>query len=336
MGTSEKRTRRSRNKLGRGLSALVDTQGGLPVAGGILGSPTKTDPQSETGAAAGSFMNDGLKMDPEGRVFEVSLEDLYPNKYQPRTTFENDSLESLASSIRESGLMQPIVVRARAAGGFEIIAGERRWRASRLAGLESIPAILRDVDDKQSAQWALIENIQREDLNPIEKAEGYKILSEQFGLTQMEISTRLGVGRVSIANTVRLLDLDQEIQGMIVDGRLSAGHGKAILQCPDHAYRRTLAQQAVAGGWSVRKLENEASASSGQGKFPTPAPGGVPDGRVESVISDLGHQLGEYLGTKVGLKTNRAGTKGRIQIEFYDLDHFDGLMSQIGFTAEES
>ncbi|MBL4590672.1 MAG: ParB/RepB/Spo0J family partition protein [Phycisphaerales bacterium] len=324
MSSNEKRTRRSRNKLGRGLSALVDTQGGLGASARPI-APVGIDLHTAQG-----------DLSPEKRVFEILLGDLYPNSSQPRNDFQEEALESLANSIRETGLMQPIVVRARAAGGFEIIAGERRWRASRLAGLETIPAILRDVDDQQSAQWALIENIQREDLNPIEKGNGYKKLGEQFGLTQQEIATRVGVSRAGVANMMRLLDLDTDIQMMVTKGQLSAGHAKALLQCADLNQRSTLATRAVEQGWSVRVLEKAAGTSVMGNVAPADQPKEPRDSRIETVLADLEQQLGEYLGTKVALRTDKGGTKGRLVIQFYDLDHFDGLMSRIGFASKDS
>ncbi len=323
MGTPDKRTRRSRNKLGRGLSALVDP----PAAKKSLLPDT----------AVGIDLQDSGSGSP-GRdsVIEVQLGDVYPNKHQPREVFDEEALESLAASIGESGLMQPIVVRARVAGGFEIIAGERRWRACGMAGLETVPAIVRVVDDQQSAQWALIENIQREDLNAIEKARGYQRLSDQFGLTQQEIGTRVGVSRASVANMIRLLDLDTDLQAMVMDGRLSTGHAKALLQCPDLIQRTKLATKVVSEGWTVRALERAASKGlSGSGQSGEAEQNDTKN-RVDSVLADLEQQLGQHLGTKVRLRTDRAGTKGRIEVDFYDLDHFDGLMEKIGFLPSET
>ncbi|MCA9304118.1 MAG: ParB/RepB/Spo0J family partition protein [Phycisphaerales bacterium] len=317
MSAADKRTRRSRNKLGKGLSALVDaSQPSVRLESDLDRAPA---PHREPGTVD---------------VVPILLSDIYPNKNQPRKYFDEESLGELAASIKSAGLMQPIVVRPRAAGGYELIAGERRWRACGIAGLERVPAVVHDVDDRRSAEWALIENIQREDLNAIEKAKGYRKLIEKFGLTQQEVGDRVGASRASVANIVRLLDLDDTVQEMVIDGRLSVGHAKALLQCADTQYRLILANTASGEGWTVRALERAAS---------NPRPKETPTGdkpsaereRVALVVSDLERQLGEYLGTRVRIASSTDGTKGRVQIEFYDLDHFDGLMSRMGFSPKE-
>jgi ParB family chromosome partitioning protein len=324
MSTPQKRTRRSRSKLGRGLSALVDTPQSAKTL--VPDAPVEID-----------LTLPGLDNSPNSRVTEVQIADIHPNKYQPRSMFDDDALESLAASIRETGLMQPILVRARMAGGFEIIAGERRWRACGLAGLETVPAIVREIDDQKSAQWALIENVQREDLNAIEKARGYERLVTIFSMTQQEVATQMGISRVGVTNSIRLLDLDEGIQTMVVDGRLSAGHAKALLQCQDSKRRGQLALRAASEGWTVRTLEHAAGEETPSiTGTDASAKSDTRNKRIDSVLTDLEQQLGDYLSTKVTLKADRGGTKGRVQIEFYDLDHFDGLMTQIGFVPNDT
>lgn len=315
MGDKDKRTRRSRNKLGRGLSALVDASPpAVSVAPDLAGSSAETSQNRES-------------------VVEIPLEDIHPNKNQPRSHFDEEALEELAASIRAAGLMQPIVVRKGKAGAYELIAGERRWRACAIAGLERVPALVRDVDEERSAEWALVENIQREDLNPIEKAAGYRRLIDRFGFTQQQVGERVGVSRASVANTMRLLDLDDSIQSMVIDGRLSMGHAKALLQCADESRRLKLAESASEMGWTVRALEQAASEQTPTKHYKKPEQSSDRE-RVDVVLSDLERQLGEHLGTRVRISAASKGTKGRVQFEFYDLDHFDGLMNKIGFSPD--
>jgi len=252
-----------------------------------------------------------------------------PNKYQPRSTVDDESLASLAMSIQSAGVMQPIVVRPKLGSGnrFEIVAGERRWRAARLAGLSALPAIVRELSDEQSAEWALIENVQREDLNPMDKARAFATLSEQFGLSHAAVADRVGVERPTVTNLVRLLDLENEIQELIRIAVLQVGHGKVLLSMSGGAARVKLAGRAVREGWSVRRLEEEAKRTE------TPA---APLQKVErpAQIVDLEKQLGDHLGTKVMIATDKSGKKGRVTLEFYDLEHFDGLMGKLGFEAK--
>ncbi len=218
-------------------------------------------------------------------------------------------------------MMQPVLLRRRGAG-FELVAGERRWRAAQQAGLAQVPAIVRELTDEESAQFALVENVQREDLNPMERAFAFRALADRFGLTQAQIAERVGIDRSSVANLQRLLELEPEIQGMIERGEISGGHGKALLAAAPGRGRIELAARAAAEGWNVRRLEQAAKPRGGA----TPAPAS----RLASVI-DLEKQLGEHLGTKVSIRSDRTGKRGRIEVEFYGLDHFDGLMAKFGF-----
>lgn len=343
MGSEIKKTKKSRPRLGRGLSALVDSGPMLPIevppySGAIQSTNNQSDKSSQV-APSGPERSGG--------VIEVELGAIRTNPHQPRRVFEEDAIDELSRSILEHGLMQPILVRRVEAiqdqGGnttrFELIAGERRLRACQRAGIRRIRAILHDVDDAGSAQLALIENIQREDLNPIERARGFASLSSGFGMTQEQIASKVGIRRSSVANQLRLLELDQEIQSMISSGVLSAGHGKALLSCRDVEERLALANRAVEQGWSVRMLEQATSGDSTSKSTVNP---GVkerptkPTTRLESVLLDLEKRLGEQLSTSVKLKTDRSGTKGSITIAFYDLDHFDGLMQRLGMLEDGS
>ncbi|HXB15019.1 MAG TPA: ParB/RepB/Spo0J family partition protein [Solirubrobacteraceae bacterium] len=193
---------------------------------------------------------------------ELALELIVPNPRQPRREFDAETLEALAGSLGEQGVLQPVLVRPRAGGTYELVAGERRWRAASLAGLESIPAIVREREDAAALEAALIENMAREDLNPIEEARACAALVEELGLTRKEIGRRVGRSRVAVSNLVRLLDLPDEAIELLQRGALSEGHGRALLLADDHGARRTLAREAAARGWSVRGTEERARASN--------------------------------------------------------------------------
>jgi ParB family transcriptional regulator, chromosome partitioning protein len=262
-----------------------------------------------------------------------------PNKYQPRSTIDPGALARLADSLRQSGVMQPIAVRRITPVGqtkYELVAGERRWRAAALAGLDRVPAVVHDLSDEESAQWAVVENLQREDLNPIERATAFRVLCDTFGLSQAEVAQRVGLDRTSVTNLLRLMDLPDKVRDMVADGRLSAGHGKALLAVQDEGRMARLAERASAEGWSVRRLETATQ---------TPAGGVGETGLAEEFtpaaanphtlnLLALERQLGEHLGTKVKISADRGGKKGRLTIEFYGLDHFDGLMARLGFQMK--
>lgn len=258
-----------------------------------------------------------------------------PSPYQPRQRMDESALRKLAESIERSGLMQPIVVRPRGAG-YELVAGERRWRAAKLAGLDPIPALVREISDGAAAELALIENLQREDLNPVERARALQRLGTEFGLSQAEVGRRVGLERSTVANLVRLLDLGDAVLRMIEDGSLSIGHGKALLAVMDLKRRLRLAERAAAEGWSVRRLEREAGVGEARGGAERSGAAGAGDrgDTVRSALADLERRLGEHLGTAVTLRTNKDGKRGHMTLAFYDLDHFDGLMAKMGFRSD--
>jgi len=192
---------------------------------------------------------------------ELPTEMIAPNPHQPRQRFDEESLLALAESIKLRGVLQPVLVRPVAGGTYELVAGERRWRAARLAELETLPAIIRHHDDSASLEVALIENMAREDLNPVEEARACAALTEELGLSREEVGQRVGRSRVAVSNLIRLLDLPDEALAPIEAGELTEGHGRALLLAPDHADRRRLARAAVEGGWSVRELEQRARAA---------------------------------------------------------------------------
>jgi ParB family transcriptional regulator, chromosome partitioning protein len=229
---------------------------------------------------------------------ELAIELVGPNPHQPRTSFDEASLLALAESIKLRGVLQPVLVRPLPGGRYELVAGERRWRAARLAERETIPAVIRHHDDAASLEVALVENMAREDLNPIEEARACAALVEELGLTREEVGLRVGRSRVAVSNLVRLLDLPDDVLELIERGELSEGHGRALLLTPDHSERRQLARAAVTGRWSVRELERRAREAVG-----APRSGGPrrrsrsplhPDQQaaIEQIADDLGSALG--------------------------------------------
>ncbi len=242
---------------------------------------------------------------------KIKLSLIEPRPDQPRKVFNKEQLQELADSIAEHGVIQPIIVVNGENGYYKIIAGERRWRASKLAGLTEIPAIVRDYSDVQAAEIALIENLQREDLNPIEEAMGYKSLIDRFGLTQDKISERVGKSRSNVANMLRLLNLDPELQAMLQAGKISAGHARALLSIPDKETRISAADRIVNEGLTVRQTEELAKNKPKAVKKKSPH-------KDDAVMyPDVEKDLSEKFGTKVKIK---GGEKGKIEIEFYSMD----------------
>ena len=261
-----------------------------------------------------------------------------PGVGQPRTSFDDASLAGLARSIKTAGVMQPIVVRpirggpdAPAGVEWELIAGERRWRAARLAGLDAVPAVVTDLDDRSAAEWSLVENLQREDLNPIERAEAFSRLAADFGMTHSEIARRVGLDRSSIANLIRLTDLEEIIRSEIAAGRLSPGHGKALLALPAGTGRVRAALTARDGGWSVRRLEQHVQVVLDPSR-PTTNRGerAASNPAREASRRDLERRLRERLGARTRVHLDAAGLRGRITIEFFDLDQLDGILARVG------
>jgi ParB family transcriptional regulator, chromosome partitioning protein len=264
---------------------------------------------------------------------QLPVELITPNPRQPRRAFDEEALIQLAGSLGDRGVLQPVLVRPSAGGTYELIAGERRWRAAQLAGLETIPALVRVHDDAESLELALIENMAREDLNPVEEARACALLVEELGLTREEIGRRVGRSRVAVSNLLRLLDLPDEALELLARGDLTEGHGRAILMAGNHDDRRRLARTALAEGWNVRRTEAEARALS-EG---VPADGPVRAARrtvhpdQEAAASRLGEAFGRALGADV--KVTPRGTGYKVALTFDSLDEALELASRIG-TAE--
>jgi ParB family transcriptional regulator, chromosome partitioning protein len=339
-----------RRRLGRGLSSLISSPVPVPMSG-----PARADPSpSHDDVAAESPRSDGDagggRLDPDARqatdhlaalapedrasILMVAIEQIQPSRHQPRQHFDEAGLESLAASIRTAGVMQPIILRPAKSlidtGRYELIAGERRWRAAQRAGLDRVPAVVRDIDDATAAEWALIENIQREDLNPIERAEAFRRLCDGFSLTHQEIADRVGLDRSSVSNLLRLLELDSDSMEDVRGGRLSLGHARALLAVANISARRKLAAQAISHGWSVRALEQRIRAAidptGKSGEETSRAPSAT-----QIHLQHLADELGRHLGTRVDIRPGRKKGAGQLIIDFYSLDEFESLLSRLGY-----
>jgi ParB family chromosome partitioning protein len=264
---------------------------------------------------------------------QLPVELITPNPRQPRRTFDEEALIQLAGSLGDRGVLQPVLVRPSAGGTYELIAGERRWRAAQLAGLPTIPALVRVHDDAESLELALIENMAREDLNPVEEARACALLVEELGLTREEIGRRVGRSRVAVSNLLRLLDLPDEALEMLARGDLTEGHGRAILMAGNHDDRRRLARAALAEGWNVRRTEAEARALSegARDDGPVRAARSTVHPDQEAAASRLGEAFGRALGADV--KVTARGTGYKVALTFDSLDEALELASRIG-TAE--
>jgi ParB family chromosome partitioning protein len=248
----------------------------------------------------------------EEELRQLPVELIGPNPHQPRRSFDQDSLEALAASLAESGVLQPVLVRPKAGGRFELVAGERRWRAARIAELETIPALVRAREDSASLELALIENMAREDLSPVEEARACAALVEELGLTREEVGRRVGRSRVAVSNLMRLLELPDEVLDLLAEGRLSEGHGRALLLAKDHSERRRLARDALAHDWSVRTLEDRARSSNGD--HPAAVKGARPQAHPDQLqaAEDIADALGNALGADVKVRPTRAGYRAEM------------------------
>jgi ParB family chromosome partitioning protein len=278
-----------RSGLGRGLGALIPA-----------------DAPGETSTSA---------------LRDVPTSAVRPNPHQPRQHFDEEALASLAASVREVGVLQPVLVREIGEGQFELIAGERRWRAAKRAGLPTIPVLVRIADDMASLEQAVVENLHRQDLNPLEEAAAYQQLIEDFHLTHEQLATRVGKSRVTVTNMLQLFQLPPSIQKFVREGLLSAGHARALLATPDRSLQETLARRALSEGLSVRAIE-ELVRERADG--PTPGPAGPRGPRLRQAgMHELEELLSEHLATRVRVQEGRSG--GKVVLEFADLDDLERL-----------
>ncbi|MCB1553520.1 MAG: ParB/RepB/Spo0J family partition protein [Xanthomonadales bacterium] len=258
------------------------------------------------------------------RLTTLPIEKLQPGRYQPRTQMEQGPLQELADSIRAQGLIQPIVVRPIGRDRHEIIAGERRWRAAQLAELRDVPVVVREVDDHAALAMALIENIQREDLNPLEEAVALHRLIDEFSLTHQQAADAVGRSRASVSNLLRLLELPESIRRMVERRSLEMGHARALLTLPV-AQAEALARRGIDEGWSVREMERHVQALQ-QGVAKPAAKSGT--GKADPDVAALERELSEKLGAAVSIQTGRGG-KGKLAIAFHSLDELDGILQRL-------
>jgi ParB family chromosome partitioning protein len=271
----------------------------------------------------GSGVQDAEEVRQDERQRSLPIERLQPGRYQPRTQMDPARLQELADSIRAQGMIQPIVVRSVARDRYEIIAGERRWRAAQLAELRDVPVVVRDIDDHAALAMALIENIQREDLNPLEEAVALQRLIDEFSLTHQQAAEAVGRSRAAVSNLLRLLELPDGVRGLVEQGRIEMGHARALLTLTE-AEGVALARQAADEGWSVREIERRVQAAQrahARAEHPRPAP-------ANADVAALERELSEHLGAAVSVQAGR-GKGGKLVIRYHDLDQLDGLLERL-------
>lgn len=287
-----------RGGLGKGLGALIPSDVARSSAAGLAARP-------------------GIE--------EIPINQIDPNPYQPRNNFDEESLAGLTASIRELGVLQPILVRQENEDRYAIIAGERRWRAAKRAGLQFIPVIVRQVNDELTLQHALVENLHRDDLNPLEEAAAYQQLVEDFDLTQEEVAQKVGKSRSAVANLLRLFQLPPQVQRLVAEGRVSAGHAKALLGTPDRAFQESLAHRVATDGLSVRETEEAVRQRNGLAGSPSGSSGssGSRSKLRAPGLLELEELLAEQLATRVSI--NVGPKRGRVVIEFADLEDLERI-----------
>ncbi len=296
---------KQKRALGRGLSALIP-QAAPPVPAGasVVAAPPEPPPPPKNG------------------LIKLPIEAIQRDTLQPRRQFDEEKLRELTESIKAQGVLQPVLVRKDGAGGYKLIAGERRWRASQAAGLHEIPAIVREVTEVEAFELALVENLQRSDLNPMEEAEGYHRLVEEFGLTQDQVAQRVGKERPTVANALRLLGLPDDVKSLVAAGQLSAGHARALLGVPRLPEMKELAAQVAAKKLSVRDTEKLVQQAKGnKGKESAPAQAKKQSPQVKSLVEEMQRRLG----TKVRLVEKGSG-KGTLEVDYFSYDDLDRIL----------
>ena len=268
------------------------------------------------------FEDAAPSLESDAKIETLPLREIEPDPDQPRKTFEQETLSELAASIAEHGLLQPIAVRPRPMGGYSIVAGERRWRASRMAGLTEVPVVIKDVSDEQAMELALVENLQREDLNPIEEAKGYRALQDVYGMTQDDVAQSVGKSRPAVANATRLLALSEPVLKLVEDGTLSAGHARALLPLSDPEMQLAAAKTVIEKGLSVRRAEAlAAQLLKDTQEKPAKKAAGV------DYLGECARHLEQVLGRKVRMTQGRK--TGRIELEYYDADDREALLQAL-------
>ncbi len=306
--------------LGKGLSALIPDSYKEHMAGEKeiyeTTATITTGPEVTSRAAVLPAKDAAFQLIPVSAI--------EPNADQPRKNFNAETIKELADSIREKGVLQPIIVKKKSGGAFEIVCGERRFRAATLCGLAEVPAIIKDIANEDFLEWALIENIQREDLNPIEEAEAYQRLVEERMISQEEVAKRVGKNRVTVTNTLRLLRLPPEVKQYLADGRLSAGHARALLGLLSPEHQRQMAKRIVEENLSVRQVEAIVNRSNAHKRKAKSAR------HLSAEIIDLETRLTHYLGTQAKIYPRKNQKEGRVEIQYFSLDDLDRVLQKIG------
>ena len=281
--------------------------------------------RSGLGKGLGALIPSEVTAGPGSALMEVPLSRIVPSSFQPRKHFDEEALASLTASVRELGVLQPVLVRPGQGETFELVAGERRWRAAKRAGLQTIPALVRDVGDDTSLEQALVENIQRQDLNPLEEAAAYQQLIEDFHLTHDEVATRVGKSRAAVTNTLRLFQLPPTIQRLVAEAQLAEGHARALLGTPDRAFQEALAKRAVSEGLSVRAVEEAVRARNQLADTGGARPSATAPGRRlrPPGLLELEELLSRHLDTRV--KVDMGAKKGRVLVEFASLEDLERI-----------
>ncbi|MFA5159672.1 MAG: ParB/RepB/Spo0J family partition protein [Candidatus Omnitrophota bacterium] len=307
--------------LGKGLSALIPDSYKDQMAAESKEMPEVTatiTTEPETAAQA-------VILPVKTPAFQlIPVSQIVPNADQPRKIFNAEAIEELAGSIREKGVLQPVIVKKKNDGVFELVCGERRFRAAALCGLAEVPAIIKDIADEDFLEWALIENIQREDLNPIEEAEAYQRLVEERMISQEEVAKRVGKNRVTVTNTLRLLRLPQEVKQYLAEGRLSAGHARALLGLLSPEHQRQMAKRIVEENLSVRQVEAIVNRSNAHKRKAKSAR------HLSAEIVDLETRLTHFLGTQAKIYPRKNQKEGRVEIQYFSLDDLDRVLRKIG------
>lgn len=313
--------------LGRGLGSLLGSNTSANAPATTLQSQMPTAANNVNTQVTNQTAVQAPPLNAESKIWQVAIEKLSPGAFQPRRIFTKESLQELAQSIKENGILQPITARRVSNGKLEIVAGERRWRASQLAGLTEVPVILKNFNDKEALELAIVENIQREDLNPLEEAEGYQRLIAEFKLSQQQVADKVGRDRATVANAVRLLILPTEVKQMIATKTLSVGHAKVLLSLNDPQKQIALAKKVIEEKVAVRKLEKLVHEELAGGKKEGKEEKSFDQNVTQRLIAGLSDELQKMLSTKVTIDYSQS--KGKISIHFYSDDELTHIVDRL-------
>jgi ParB family transcriptional regulator, chromosome partitioning protein len=323
----------NKKRLGRGIGSLLGGATMPEITSDNQVNQMQSTPKNEYSNKSQATTSTAHDVAPENRIWNISIDKLVPGIYQPRKNFNKENIEELANSIKENGILQPLTARKRAAGGYEIIAGERRWRAAQVAGLHEVPVIIKNISDTEALQLAIIENVQREDLDPIEEAEAYQRLMQEFNYSQQQVSEKVGKERSTVANALRLIALPNEIKDMVSKQFLSVGHAKVLMALASKNEQIKLAKNAIEKQLSVRTLESlikNINTAHNQTALNSSGKAGANPLKADlsqRLASELSEQLQKTLGTKVQI--NYKAGKGDLTIHFYSDEQLNAIYEKI-------